>query len=254
MNDDPSRMKDYKLLGILAVVSLVLVLAGPNLEIFTNIADSLTLPVRKIIWGARVQLTRRDAEISQLRLDLARARAQIAQIGKLTEDNKLLLAQQKITETVSRQKVLAQIVGEATGVAWIDKGSNDQVAVGQVVVRENLIVGRVVGVFDHSARVAMPTSAQFRLAVLVRGAISGGRRADGLLTGLAGQARLIKVLRKDKIAEGDLIVSAGISGEPSGLLIGNLGRVFQGPGGIYQEGDVKLASDLAFPQPVFIII
>ncbi len=174
MTNTCDQRREYRVLLILAAVSLFLYFVVGGVPSVMNFVDQFTSPLRRAVWGVRVKILSSDEQIARLENELSQARSQIAQMGKLTYENKVLLLQQKIAATTQRVKVLAQITGETSGFGWIDKGSLDGVVVGQVVVLENVIVGRVDSVLQRSARVAFPTSSQFRLVAWVKGELSGG--------------------------------------------------------------------------------
>ena len=121
----------------------------------------------------------------------------------------------------AQQVVYAEVIGRDP-TAWfktiiIDKGAKDNVAVGMPVVVPEGIVGQVVDVSGHYAKVLLIVDQNSAVGALVQ-----RTRARGLIKGeFADQCRLEYVLRKEDVRIGDVIVTSGLDDVfPKGLRIG----------------------------------
>jgi cell shape-determining protein MreC len=210
--------------------------------------DLVTRPARSWLWTMGARFGQNDEELEQLKTELAIAQKSLVRMGQLNEENEALKKQVRIVETKNRSLSMAAIVGEGFGFARISKGAKDNIRPGLPVVVENVMVGKINQVNDYGGSVNLVNSGGFRAAVVVRGAVSGNRRATGLVEGRAGAVRLTRVLREEEISEGDLVVSID-----EGFLIGRIEKIVDG-GGVYKEADVIPAIDLTRLNEVFIVL
>ncbi len=111
---------------------------------------------------------------------------------------------------------------------WISCGSDDGIELGNPVLSKGYLVGRVVELFNRSARVATISSPECRLSVFAQNSekelFPGVLTGDGGLHMAAPASVLVDYLSKDAaVAANNLVLTSGIGKEiPYGIPIGIL--------------------------------
>jgi rod shape-determining protein MreC len=107
----------------------------------------------------------------------------------------------------------------------VDAGAAAGVQVGDPVMSEHGVVGRVVGVVPHASRVLMLTDVESRTPVLV-----DRTNARAMLTGDGGPNPRLEYIRgQDPVKEGDILLTSGDGGVfPRGLPVGVAAKDLRG--------------------------
>jgi len=107
----------------------------------------------------------------------------------------------------------------------LDAGAAAGVQVGDPVMSENGLVGRIVGVVPHASRVLMLTDVESRTPVLV-----DRTNARALLTGDGGPNPRLEYIRgQNPVKEGDVLLTSGDGGVfPRGLPVGVVAKDLRG--------------------------
>lgn len=130
----------------------------------------------------------------------------------------------------------------------INKGKRDGVKTGMVVVRENILVGKVVRTSEKSAKIMLPTDSESKIAVKVG-------RVRGVLVGENGRLFLTEVLQGKKIEIDNLVVtSAEKEIFPLNLLIGKIKSVEKEEREPYQKAEVEPLINYDQLERVFLIL
>jgi len=130
----------------------------------------------------------------------------------------------------------------------IDKGKRDGVKKGMVVVFEEVLVGRVVGVSEKSAKIMLPTDPESKIAVKV-----GNVR--GILLGESDRLILTEVLQGRKIKVDGLVVTSGENEVfPANLLIGKVSKIEKEERQPYQKAEVEPLIEYNKLETVFLIV
>jgi len=113
----------------------------------------------------------------------------------------------------------------------IDKGSSEGVRKGMAVVTPLGVVGQVVGVTPHAAKVLLLTDPNSGIDVLVQ-----RTRSRGIVSGSLDSGIVLKyVKRSEDIQEGDRLITSGIDGVfPKGMMVGTVIRVRKQHIGLFQ--------------------
>ena len=230
-----------------AVLSAFLILGRGRLE---GWVDRLGMPLREGLWKITGG---KSGEIDDLREEVGRLAVNLAEKGRLQEENEALRKQLGVAGFSGKDKIMANVVGGGSGVVRLDLGEKGGVRKGMVVVVGDVVVGRVTSTSDWGSNVSLPTSSSFRMVAWVRGGVSGLRRADGVMTGKGGKAVLTKILKTDQLAEGDLLLSAGEGGDRGNLLIGRISRIETEEEGVYSQATVEPAVDYRSLGVVFVV-
>ncbi|BBB89753.1 MAG TPA: rod shape-determining protein MreC [Methylomusa anaerophila] len=154
--------------------------------------------------------------------------------------------------------VIAQIIardpGTWTSVIVLNRGTADGIAKDMAVVTPQGLVGSVVNVYPHSAKVQLILDPRSAVGCLVQrpesrvAAIVEGNGANPLAP------RMVNLSRDADIIKGDKIVTSGYGGiYPKGLLIGEVGDIVNEEGGLLKYAILRPAVDFDKLEEVFII-
>lgn len=170
-----------------------------------------------------------------------RLKSQIQEAQKALSENKRLenlLAYKKESVYYSQ---LAKVIGvepeNCYTSIWVDKGSEDAIAVNMVVLayQRGLIglVGRIIEVLPQSSRVLLITDQQSELRVL-----NERTRYESIAQGENNLSlRLRYFLNEADIQPGDTLVTSGKGGIfPPGLKVGTFNKVFQEEDKLFKGG------------------
>lgn len=134
----------------------------------------------------------------------------------------------------------------------IDKGSNDGIKSGQLVVFKDNYVGVIKMVSPKSSQVILSSDPDSKVAVFTQ---NSAGKAKGLLVGRFGSESFMdKVLHAESIKEGDLVYSDGTDGLlPRGLILGKVTQVIDQPNAIFKVAKVKAVFDASDLEVVFVM-
>jgi rod shape-determining protein MreC len=215
--------------------------------------------------GAIGEIDRLLSENDRLRDQLAGADQRVAELTEAAHENAQLRDLLKIGKALDMKVLPARITGrDPSNFAWevgIDAGTRDGVRVGMPVVASASGTGALAGTIVQ----ATDATALVRFIVDTRSsviALDQQTRAMGEITGqLGGQLLFVKVPVTERLAEGDTVVSAGLSvapgaqsGYPKGLLIGRMGAVETDANALTQTGFVRPAVDPRAIERVLVVL
>ena len=116
---------------------------------------------------------------------------------------------------------------------WLDKGSRHMVRVGDVVLSEQTLIGRVIEVYDRSAAVQVITDPEFTMTVKTNKDLHGLLRVD--------HGSVIVDLLPSKEQTGQLITSDGLDGfTPADYVVGRLAQEFGQTSDVFGTYHVEL--------------
>jgi rod shape-determining protein MreC len=215
--------------------------------------------------GVIGEIDRLRGENDRLRSQLAGAERRVAELTDAANENAALRDLLKIGKALDMKVLPARITGrDPSNFAWevgIDAGTRDGVRGGMPVVASadgtGALVGTVVQAGDETALVRFIVDT--RSSVI---AVDQQTRALGEITGqLGGQLLFVKVPVTERLAEGDTVVSAGLSlsadaqsSYPKGLLIGRVGAVETDANALTQTGFVRPAVDPRQIERVLVVL
>jgi rod shape-determining protein MreC len=146
----------------------------------------------------------------------------------------------------------AKAIGK-NGELFIDKGLNDDVAEGMMVVSENILVGKVEKTGTSSSKILLPSSREAKIpAKVIR---SGQEVGKGVLVGSADEKIFLeKVLQKEEIKEKDLVVTTGESDYLPDLLVGEIERIERKEADVFQRAQVAPLLNYGELETVFVVM
>lgn len=222
------------------------------LSFFHQVADFLAVPVKKQLYQAPQKLRSQNSiktkekELKSLTNQLTAAREKIKQ---LEEENKALRTQLETPLSPQWEYQDAKVIGLSQDLT-IDKGRNSNLKEGQIVLSENIFVGRIKSVSFSQSQVQLPINSQLIIPVM-----TSKTKARGILKGEFGtKIVLTNVLQEDKLEIGDLVLTTGEAQFPKGLLIGKIKKIIKKETEIYQKAEVEPLLNYKELETVFVLV
>jgi len=194
----------------------------------------------------------REANV-QLRQEITRLQTQLTEYHEAYLENQRLRRLLDFKNTVKAEAIPAQVVVHDPS-GWfqtliVDKGALDGVGADMPVVNDEGVVGRVMDVSEHYARVVLITDP----ASAIDGMIERNRMR-GVLAGKDASSCLLKYVRGNfDVQIGDLIITSGKDGIfPKGLRLGRVKGVRKDPVALFQIIEVEPAVRLGALEEVLI--
>jgi rod shape-determining protein MreC len=267
--NDRTAMRQFAFLFIVALALLVARDSAPVRDASRALTTALVPLERALagIGGAASSFGETVGEIQQLRLDNARQRDEI---DRLTLDNVRLREQAIAAQQAAKLQTAARATGfetlsapviarDPSGVmqtVMLGAGTDDGVRVGNVVVSEQGVVGRVSEVGPTYSKVLLVTDPASSVSAIVQGS-----RATGIVRGQYGDTLVMEwILQTEQVAIGDVVITAGLavgndlrSLYPKGLVIGKVVALDRAENAAYKRAIVLPAVDLRRLEQVLVI-
>ena len=236
-----------------------------NMSFFESLVVGITAPVQKVVWGVidgigsiwrgYFYLVGLEKENQALKKELQDLKLQMNRYREADLANQRLRALLNFKKSIATPLLPAQLVAfDPSG--WfqtilIDKGRNDGVVQDMAVVSAEGLVGRVIGVSNHHAKVLLILDGNSAVDAYVQRS-----RARGVLVGLGRELCLLKyVQRNEDVQVGDKVISSGMGGVfPKGLLVGTVQEVVRGSSGLFQRVEVEPAVNFSRLEEVMVVI
>lgn len=236
-----------------------------NMSFFESLVVGITAPVQKVVWGVidgigsiwrgYFYLVGLEKENQALKKELHELRLQMNRYREADLANQRLRALLNFKKSIATPLLPAQLVAfDPSG--WfqtilIDKGRNDGVVQDMAVVSAEGLVGRVIGVSNHHAKVLLILDGNSAVDAYIQRS-----RARGVLVGLGRELCLLKyVQRNEDVQVGDKVISSGMGGVfPKGLLVGTVQEVVRGSSGLFQRVEVEPAVNFSRLEEVMVVI
>jgi rod shape-determining protein MreC len=226
----------------------------------------LTAPVQKVVhlvvtavgdvWRGYFGLVGVQRENQQLQEEVRELRRQLNLYREAALANQRLRDLLNFKEAKGRMPLLPAEVVAFDPSRWfktllIDKGAQDGLGRDMAVVSASGVVGRLIGVSSHYAKVLLVLDRNSAVDALVQRS-----RSRGILVGLGeGRCRLKYVERNDDVQVGDQVITSGLGGVfPKGILLGQVEKVQHSDAGLFQMVDVTPAVDFSRLEEVLIVL
>ena len=236
-----------------------------NMSFFESLVVGITSPVQKVVrgiiegmgnvWRGYFSLVGAQKENEALKRELHELKLKVNRLREADLANQRLRALLNFKKSIATPLLPAELVAfDPSG--WfqtilIDKGSNDGVAQDMAVVSAEGLMGRVIGVSNHHAKVLLILDANSAVDALIQRS-----RVRGVLVGLGRDLCLLKyVQRNEDVQVGDQVISSGMGGVfPKGLLLGTVQEVVRGSSGLFQRVEVEPAANFSRLEEVMVVI
>ena len=229
-----------------------------------SIGKGISSPFQALTYGVFSKITDfgSNSKIKTLQAQNLELTRKLVDQSKLTADNKALRDQFQIQNPKSTNLVEADVIGAPSfipGISvpenlFLNKGISDGVKVGQAVVYEDNLIGKVVQVFAFSSSVTLASNSSVSFT-----AKSLETQSQGVVKGQGGGDMILdNVLLTDNLQKQDTVltkgdVSATGSGFPPDLVVGKIVSVSKNPSDLFQKADVKSLIDFSKLTKVFVI-
>ncbi|MBA3479035.1 MAG: rod shape-determining protein MreC [Lautropia sp.] len=236
----PSANARLLLFGLLA---LGLLIADARFDALGGLRQGIgnvLFPVQRLLLVPRDTLeltTSYFTEVTSLRQDNAELKRiealnakALLQIEQLANENKRLRDLAGARERASVQSVLAEVLYETrdpfTRKLVLDKGAQQQVALGQPVIDAKGLVGQVTRVFQFSSEMTLVTDRNMTVPVVLQ---RTGMRSVAFGGAAPGRMELRYLASSADLKEGDLLTTSGLDAlYPPGLPVGRVERIERG--------------------------
>ena len=216
----------------------------------------------KKFWRRYVFLVGVEEENERLRKKVIFLESELARAKEAAQENLRLRRLLKLAETFKHEApVAARVVGKPLG-SWqgliiIDKGLADNVLPEMPVLSYTPfgpggVVGQVVAVEKHYAKVLLLTDPSFAVDALIQRS-----RERGLLRGQGKRLCLLDYVPAEAdVRENDLVITSGLDGLfPKGLLLGKVAHIYPGRvKGLFRPIEVKPAVDFKKLEEVLVLL
>lgn len=194
-------------------------------------------------WGSVAALLDARDENVVLRRRVDELEREVTRLAEVDLENVRLRRLLEFRPTLAGRVLTAQVIGwdaGSTRTVTIDRGTSDGLEKGRGIVTPDGVVGRVMELSAHAARILLVTDVHSGIAGLVQ-----RTRAHGIVQGtLDGGCALKNVKRTEDVQVGDQVVTSGLDGIfPKGLLIGKITAVDKRGQGLFQNADVAPGAD-----------
>ncbi|CAE6717355.1 rod shape-determining protein MreC [Candidatus Nitrotoga fabula] len=231
-------------LGLFVVLSLILLLVDVKYQYLETARSGLTFlvyPLQRLVtvpsalWHGvgdyfitHDQLVRDNAELRRLNIQAA---SKLQQFAVLKSENQHLRNLLSVQQRADYSMQLAEILYAARDIfnrkVFLDKGTQENVEAGQIVMDESGIVGQVTRVYPWMSEVTLITDKDHSVPVQV---LRNGLRSVVFGTGDTSRLTLRYMPPSSDIQNGDVLVTSGIDGiYPDGLPVARVIHVERDP-------------------------
>ena len=205
------------------------------------------------------QQTKSEAQLRRentaMQAELLQARVRLQKLSELSAENNRLRGLLDTPLIIDGRMQIAEVIGTDADplrhIIIINCGSADQLKIGQTVLDDQGIMGQIINVYPHSARVMLLSDKEHSLSVCLE---RTGMRAIVSGTGDLGQLKMDYVATSANIKVGDKVFSSGLGEHfPAGYLVGTVSKVSRHNSGEFAEIDVVPAAQLASGHHVVVL-
>jgi rod shape-determining protein MreC len=227
------------------------------LEVAAPVQNVLNASVKSVsdTWSRYLFLVGIEEETKNLKKKINDLKAQLIlyQEGYLEAERlRTLLA---LKDDYKFKFVAARVIGREqvalSKTVLINKGTAHGLNAGMPVLAGSGLVGRVMDVSWHAAKVLLLIDESSNIDVIVQ-----RNRIQGIIRGAGFRGYVLKYISKTQdVEEGDVIVSSGISGVfPKGLMIGEVNHIDKQEAGLFLKINVAPAIDFSKLEEVLVLI
>lgn len=195
------------------------------------------------------------AENARLREELERLRGDAYRLTEMARENDALREQLNLKrDQPSFQWLSARVLDRDSSNLFrslaIDRGNADGIALGMTVVTPAGLVGQIIRVGPHAARVLLITDVSSSVTAVIQGS-----RADGVVNGQGQPHLAMRFIPQPVVVKtGDRVITSGIGGIfPNGIPIGRVTSVSKKDIELFQEARIEPAVEFNGLESVLVI-
>lgn len=263
MNGVP-KTKSF-LLALVIIIGLIFLNLPSVLPTIKNFFYSVSSPIQgtfdqfvkqtKNSWEFLKSLREISKENIELEEKIKELMAQKVELKEIEKENELLRSYLDLPVYQRYQIDLTNVIGrDFQGLEkyiLIDKGRLADIEKNMpIIVFENILIGKVIEVFDDFSKVLLINSPNSKIPALIQKS-----RTEGLVQGIKTNILFMDLVSRDiKVEEDWIVVTSGIGGVfPRGLLIGKISQVESPENEMFQKILVEPAIDMDKLERVFVI-
>jgi len=238
-------------LFFLFLIGIIFLFSQSN--IFGGFFEKMTLPLQKITFGI-FNLSEKSTE-DKLRQENMKLTTELAAMAEIEKENKALHDQFAISTPSSKSLLPAQVIGRHDEDIIVDKGKQDGIETGQIVVLKDNVVGQVSEISIHRAVIKLLGNSSISFT-----ANTAKTEASGVISG-KGEGNIIfdKVLLSEKLEKDDVVITKGDVeidglGYMPGLVVGKISSVNKKASSLFQSAEIKSLVDFEKLETVFILV
>lgn len=255
--------------GILIIISLAVIVVGGRSGVLRPVITAVMAPLSPLARlltggaGAVANLAEEPEDYQTLKersLELERTVAELqVEIVRLREIERDYYRLSELSDYIAdhpdQNLVTANVIARDTSgyLRWIviNRGARDGIQIGQPVINELGLVGRVEDVAANASWVRLMIDQGSAINALLQAS-----RAEGTVFGqLRGGLRMQYIPQEIDIAVGDLALTSGLGGGfPAGIVIGQVTSVRQQEAALFQEAEIRPTVDFEHLSLVSVII
>ena len=263
----PKRNNFFYLFLSLLFLSVVIFAASKIgfLKPIDSVSKVILAPFEAVTYGVYSKISNfgSSSQVEVLKAENQALTKKLLDQNKLTEDNKALRDQFQTENPKSQNLIEADIIGAPGFIPGIsvpetlilDRGENDGLKVGQAVVYENNLVGRIVktSIFLSSVQLISSSLSSLTAKTMSTQALGVAKGQDG------GAIILDDVVLSDSLQKGDLVLTkgdvdtSGIGITPD-LVIGKITSISKFPSDLFQKANLESKIDISKLNKVFVIV
>jgi rod shape-determining protein MreC len=242
-------------LGVLASLSVGLIVLDQThrLQPAENVAARVFTPVQSTLsqktdtlssfWSTVGQITQLREENERLRKEVADLRLQNTELSRAEAENETMRTQLKYARANPQFALMpANVVGKdlhgLNDYIEIDRGSADGVQPQMTIVSpDGYLVGRILNLTEHRARVLIITNPSSSVAAVVSD--SDGQAEDVVDGHIHGRLLMSNIPQTVKVKIGDDVLTSGLGGNfPKGIKIGQIATLNNSDVQLFQQAEV----------------
>ena len=248
------RATFFPIFLIFLVLSLVIFFLSQRgfLSGLTGFLEQATTPLQKLTFNV-FHIGNGQSTEDKLREENNNLLIQLAKQKDLEKENKALHDQFETTKPEAAKLLPAEVIGMRDDVLIIDKGSDDGVKKGAIIVYRDNLLGKIAAVEKHLSIVDLLTNKDISFT-----AQTSKTSASGVINGGSGGIILDTVVLSDKLEKDDLVVTKGDvdskgNGFPPGLVVGKIIAVEKRASALFQAAEVRSLVDFPKLKVVFVL-
>jgi len=225
---------------ISTVASIVLVII--LLYLFRNPIQLQINHYRQKLWKQKTNLSNEELQTMEEALHSLKF-----SIAMLEEENAALRKQLEAPLPPELGLLPARVVGNSRYL-YIDQGKQSGIKVGSGVISQEILIGTVFEVSEHSSKIRLLNDPDSKISVKTQVGVLG------LLQGGDNKLLLTRVLQSDTLNIGDLLGTSGAQELPASILIGKVTELSEKETEVYQEAIVTPSLDYGLLTHVFVVM
>jgi rod shape-determining protein MreC len=230
-----------------------------------SLGKGMASPFQALTYGVFSKLTNFsvNTQVEALKAQNMVLTQKLVDQGKLIADNKALRDQFQTENPKSTNLIEADVISAPAFIPGIsipetlilNRGESDGIKVGQAVVYQNNLIGRVVGVslFSTNVMLVSNSSSSFTAKTMET-------QSQGVIKGQGGGEMILdNVVLSDNLQKQDTVLTKGdvnalSSGFPPDLVVGKISAVSKNASDLFQKASVKSLIDFSKLTKVFVIV